>query len=112
MKSTCPLCKQQFDYSPIYHGQGPSDYGEYSCYDCLSDRDKAAYDAFFRATEAASALPKKRIQIQTDRIYHAPDSLIEQHKNGEVEFACGDVILQPCFVGRGGDTFHVKFNWA
>jgi len=64
------------------------------------------------ATAEIPVKPVKKIEIDTGRIYHASDDLIEAHKKGETVFICNGVILQPCFVGRGGDTFHIKFNWA
>lgn len=52
------------------------------------------------------------VRVLTDRIYFVTDGLFDLYKKRKVVFVCRGVRLEPCVVGRGGDGFHVNFNWA
>jgi hypothetical protein len=45
MKSICPGCKREVNYSLIPSSPRPD--AEFCCYDCLSEDDQKAYDKFF-----------------------------------------------------------------
>lgn len=50
MKSKCPFCKAEVDYSLIPVSRHPD--SEACCYDCLPEDAQKAYDAFFGKDEA------------------------------------------------------------